>query len=254
MRNTSLISRLVFIALATTFAACGPTQQPIKRRAIDHKPPPDDPRRFPSGGGGGMEIDGDTGTMDEADVRNVMAANMAGFNNCFAKTAGSFVSGEVTLKFVVDGKGRVEQVSVDDSTLGSWPIEGCLVQTSRFLEFPPPMGAGRARFAYPMSWNDAGRRLSVPVDVTWGYEALRRHDDAIQECRKTHKYPDPFYLTVYVGRRGQVLSAGFHSKTVAPDTFPDCVVQSLDEMRFPDPGPRVAKYSALVENLPDQRR
>lgn len=240
------------LCLASGLIGCGPQPADHVAAGIDHRPPPDEKPRFGSRGEE-LEVDGLSGTMDEADVRNVMAANMAGFNNCFAKTPGSYVAGEVQLKFIIDADGRVKSVSVDESTLGSLAIEDCLIESGKFLEFPPPHGGGNARFLYPLSWNEAASRLSVPVDAAWGYEALRKHDPAIQQCRRTHSFIGPFYLTSYVGRGGMVLSAGFHSKTAPPPGFPDCVVQSLQDMRFPNPGTKIAKYVALVENLPEGR-
>ena len=235
--------RILILCTAALFTACGSAVVGQKTNPIDHKPPPDSRSSRPSDG---MSVEGYTGTMDDMDVHEIMNQNMAGFNNCFSQASASYISGDVQLDFIVDPQGRVETVSIGNSTLGSWKVEDCMLQTARYFEFPPPRGNGRARFAFPFKWNAAGQRLTVSVDESWGYEALRTHEPVINACRSAHHFKDPFTLTIYVGRRGQVLSAGFHSKTPPSDGFPACVVQSLVDLMFPDPGQRIIKYRARV--------
>lgn len=196
-------------------------------------------------------MEGLGGQISEFAVQSVMETQMAGFNNCFKHVAGSYVSGEVQLSFKVNTDGRVKEVFVSQSTLGSWPVEDCLVQTARFLEFPPPEG-GPARFIYPFMWNQAGRRLSQTMDASWGYPTLRKNRDTIRACRSTHRFEGPFHVTLYVGARGKVLSAGMHANMDSGDRFPACVVENIEAMTFPDPGSATAKYSILIEDLPDR--
>lgn len=199
-----------------------------------------------------MTVQGDTGTLDDDQVRAVMNQHMAGFRNCFHRAeTGSYVSGNVLLNFVVGADGRVESVWVSRSDLGAWRIEDCLVATARYLEFPPPRGGGRARFAFPFAWNPAGARLSTPIEPAWGYPTLREHRAEIDACRRSHGFDGDFNLTVYVGRRGRVLAAGLDSDRAPGETFPACVVQLVEGLTFPDPGSRVVKYRVLVENVPE---
>ncbi len=219
-------------------AACG-GQAPEGPRRHEHKVTPD-------GEGAGPV----TGTLAPSRVRAVMAQHAAGFNNCFQRNAGSYVSGGVRLRFLVGARGRVEQVWVARSDLGSWAIEDCLVQSARYLEFPPPPG-GRARFDFPFRWNEAGSRLAQHVDEGWGYPALRRERPAIERCRKRNAYDAPFRVTAYVGRKGQALSVGMHAELRPSERFVACAVHAVEAARFPDPGHRVVKYEALVEDLRD---
>ena len=193
------------------------------------------------------------GRLDHGQIASVIREQQAGFNNCFNRSAGSYVSGETQLRFVVAKDGRVEAVSIYRSNLGAWQVEDCLLETARFLVFPPPEGGNRAQFAYPFTWNMAGRRLSTPVDAGWGYATLRKNRNRFRKCRRVHPFAQPFNLTVYVGRQGQPLSVGYDSRENPPAGFAACVVQVVEELRFPNPGPRIVKYRALVENLPDDR-
>jgi len=239
------MKRVIVLGVVLGLAACGANVDQSNRPrpvSIEHKPPPDERD--------GTAVSGTTGVLDDDEVRTVMHEHMAGFNNCFRHGAGSFVSGKVLLQFVVNQVGRVDQVYVFESDVGSWRIEDCLVQTARYLEFPHPGGGGGARFAFPLSYNEPGRRLSVPVDRAWGYTTLRKNRDPIRRCRNKHHFEGPFNLTIYVGRLGKVLSAGFDSPTQPGDAFPACVVEIVEALRFPNPGQKVVKYRALVEDLP----
>lgn len=235
--------------------ACGP---PVRRGPPDlsHKPPPDanlkasDPSRL-SVMDDDMQISGTWGTLSEYDIQQVMQANMSGFNNCFRRAAGRFVSGRVDTRFLIAADGRVDQVFIARSNLGSWRVEDCIVQTARFFEFPPPEGGPRAKFDYPFTWNLSAVRLTRPVNEAWGYPTLRKHRRQFQRCRRAHNFEAPFRLTVYVGRKGKPLSVGFDADEAPGDGFAGCVVQLVEDMKFPNPGQRSVKYQALVEDLPD---
>ncbi|MCB9544769.1 MAG: AgmX/PglI C-terminal domain-containing protein [Myxococcales bacterium] len=239
------IMGLALVALAGC-GTQGPTPPPPPD--FDHRPPPDDPG--PGQGGGGMEVEGLLGRLSDYAIQEAIQAQMAGFNNCFQRAGGAFVNGEVQLSFLVGVDGRVREVFVSESSLGSWSIEDCLVQTARFLEFPPPEG-GPARFIFPFLWNDAARRLTRQMDAAWGYETVRGNRKLVRECRATHKVEGSFHITVYVGARGRVLDAGFHSAKPTGDRFPACIVEAVRSMTFPDPGAATYKYALLVEDLPD---
>jgi hypothetical protein len=241
-----------FAPLALFLIACGGGggQQTVRKPdPLEHAPPPDSRLEAHDDG---MTVEGTTGVLDDADVRAVIDSQMGGFRNCFQQQqSSSYVSGEVLLDFVVRADGRVDRVWVAQSDLGSWRVEDCLVTTAKYLEFPPPQGGGRARFAFPFAWNQAGARLSAPVEQAWGYPTLRAQREAIRACRKAHDFTGPFHLTVYVGRLGRVLAVGFDSATAPDELFPACVAQTVEGLTFPDPGQRTVKYRALVEDFPD---
>lgn len=191
------------------------------------------------------------GHLADAEVRRVIEEQRGGFNNCFRQVQDSFVSGHVELTFVVRETGRVQDVFVAKSDLGALTAEDCLVQTAKFLEFPAPAG-GKARFGFPFDWNEPGRRLSQPIEIQWAYPTLADKRELYERCRSKYGYQGPFNLTVYVGRLGAVLNAGYDSGTGPGVDFPSCVVDVTRGLRFPNPGNRVVKFRALVEHLPDE--
>ncbi|MFN3197750.1 MAG: AgmX/PglI C-terminal domain-containing protein [Bradymonadia bacterium] len=241
--------RSLFVILTLVAAGCGGVQQPDAPdiNTLEHAPNPDTPQAR----GDGMQVEGLWGSLDAEQISGVMMEQMAGFSNCFRKSPGSFVSGEVHLAFVVSSRGRVEQVSVARSDLGAWQVEDCLLKAAKFLIFPPPTGNARARFAYPLMWNQAGDRLALPMQPAWGYQTLSSNKKQLRRCRDRHDFKDAFNVTLYVGRLGEVISAGFDSEVAPKDPeLSGCIVSAVEGMRFPDPGGRVVKYRALLEYAP----
>lgn len=190
-------------------------------------------------------------TLAPQHVDAIFAENAAGLDNCKRRAAGPFVSGIVRLQFVLDERGRTETVFVAESDVGSYKVEDCLLQTARFLEFPVPPGSGRSQFVRAIPINEAARRMTLPQPESWGYTALRARRDAFRGCRSRYGYQGPFHLTLYVGGRGGVLSAGFHARSATPEGFGACVVQVAEETTFPGAGDRIVRYRALIELLAD---
>ncbi|MEZ4434339.1 MAG: hypothetical protein R3F65_18195 [bacterium] len=184
-------------------------------------------------------------------VDAIFAEQQAGFRNCNDAKPGPYVSGTARLQFLLDARGRVEEVFVTESDIGSRAVEDCLVRTARFLEFPLPPESGPARFVRAFPFNEAAHRVARPVPESWGYTQVRAEREAIRTCRRTYGYEGPFHLTAYIGGRGRVLSAGFHARQQTRDDFADCVLAVIREIRFPDAGSGVVKYRLLIELLPD---
>lgn len=229
---------LTSILLPLLLAACGGTNH---GHTVEHRPPPD------AKDGEGQYA----GRLDAADVRRVIEQHHGGFDNCFRRGTATYLSGQVYVEFAVGGDGRVEHAQVARSDLGSWVVEDCLVEAAQFLEFPRPAG-GRARFAYPFSGRDVGRRMVSKADPAWGYKTLRSARRPINTCRARYGYQGPFHVTVYVGALGAVLDVGFDASERAAREFSACIVHTVRGLKFPAPrSGQMLKYRALVENLDD---
>ncbi|MBU0552910.1 AgmX/PglI C-terminal domain-containing protein [Myxococcota bacterium] len=242
MRAYPLI--LTLIALG-----CGPQVNEVEQGS--HQPPPDSRLRDLGEDkvDDGMSVSGLEGVLDEDVISTVITEHFDGFSYCFKKARAPYISGNVTLRFQVAQSGRVRQVHVERADLGSRVIEDCLLQTAKHLTFPKPRGDGDAYFLFPFDWNRRGRSLSQDEGQDWGYESMRASQGLIDACRDKHSFQAPFHLTIYVGRSGRLLSAGFHSKDYASEVFASCIVTALNEVQFPNPGDRVIKYHALLEKL-----
>ena len=65
--------------------------------------------------------------------------------------------GKVTVLFLIDGTGRVGDALVQQSTLGSQPVEGCMIDHVRRWAFPAPQGGGTVQVTYPYVFKSSGQ-------------------------------------------------------------------------------------------------
>jgi TonB family protein len=57
--------------------------------------------------------------------------------------------GKVAVVFVIDGSGKVADALVQQSTMGSAAVEGCMLSHVRRWAFPAPEGGGTVQVTYP---------------------------------------------------------------------------------------------------------
>jgi hypothetical protein len=65
--------------------------------------------------------------------------------------------GKVTVLFVIDGAGGVADALVQQTTLSSEPVEGCIVSHVRRWAFPAPDGGGTVQVTYPYVFKSNGQ-------------------------------------------------------------------------------------------------
>lgn len=240
MRNHPLPSPALGLALALLVVGCSASPATDDPTGPIHQRPPDaafDARGYAE--------------LAPHHVDAIFAEQQAGFTNCKERQAGPYISGVARLQFLLNAQGRVDEVFVTESDIGSREIEDCLVRSASYLEFPLPPGSGAVRFVRGFPWNPMAARVARLQPESWGYTQIRARRDAIRTCRRTYGYEGPFHITAYIGGRGRVLSSGLHARQKMPDGFADCVTAVVRETIFPDAGAAVVKYRLLVELLPD---
>ncbi|MFT3706387.1 MAG: TonB family protein [Archangium sp.] len=89
---------------------------------------------------GGLELDA---------VKRVVLAHTAQVRAC----APTDVRGTVTLNFVVDSNGKVDETTVLRSTVADKAISTCVAKAVRAMKFPPPEGGGVAIAVYPFTFD-----------------------------------------------------------------------------------------------------
>jgi hypothetical protein len=70
---------------------------------------------------------------------------------CYEKelTRNPELYGKVTVLFLIEGTGRVGEALVQQTTMGSEPVETCMVNHVRRWTFPAPQGGGTVQVTYP---------------------------------------------------------------------------------------------------------
>ncbi|HET7785009.1 MAG TPA: AgmX/PglI C-terminal domain-containing protein [Myxococcales bacterium] len=64
--------------------------------------------------------------------------------------------GKVTVLFMIDGTGRVGDALVQQTTMGSEPVESCMVNHVRRWVFPAPQGGSTVQVTYPYVFKSGG--------------------------------------------------------------------------------------------------
>jgi TonB family protein len=82
----------------------------------------------------------------------VVRKNHGVFRECFEKTNGRRLKGQVVVRFIVDRDGRVSLSELEKSTLGDEEATSCVVDGFRKLRFPQPDG-GVVTVVYPMKFS-----------------------------------------------------------------------------------------------------
>lgn len=89
--------------------------------------------------------------LDKAAVGRVIRRNLARFRFCYERelNANPNLRGRVSLRFKILPTGSVASAGVQESSLDSAVVEGCVVRVMRTLKFPKPRGGGVVIVTYP---------------------------------------------------------------------------------------------------------
>lgn len=154
-----------------------------------------------------VEAVGLMGVLDHAQVKNAFGQRWPEVDACYQSgiQGASFIGGDLALKFRVAAEGRVERVWVAASDLGAWPVERCLLDLARSIVFPAPNG-GAADAGMTFHFRGRGRVAAARQSADLR-DALRSIDGCVEPGAAFRE--SPAIVTLYVGREGRVLSAGF---------------------------------------------
>jgi hypothetical protein len=195
----------------------------------------------------GIHVKGIKGRLDTYDIQAGVKPHQSSISRCFFDNTKKkkYVSGEIKLDYTVQKDGSVKKVRLIESELGAWPVEKCILQVARKMTFAKPKGGPEATFTLPLSFPKQTRRT-----IQWWEEAQIEKDieklvPELKTCATEASVDDPsnVWVILYVGTRGQVWSAGFHSKAKAPlpDAWADCANTKITAWQLQDPRGSVAK-------------
>ena len=104
-----------------------------------------------------MTVKGEEGTLNVADVESALHEHLGEIRDCcrLGRRAPRGMGGRVTLRFFVDGKGEVDDVSVVESSLRNRAIEHCLADVGVGVVFQPPVGHKPTTFDYPVEFRSS---------------------------------------------------------------------------------------------------
>lgn len=193
----------------------------------------------------GMEIESTRGKMDPADVEAGLAPHAEALQDCYLSRVGKqkWLGGKVELKWEIAREGTLTSAQLVWSDLGHWGVEKCMLEIARAITFTKPKG-GDADFTIPLELTARGNAEWWDEDKSAAVVSKRVAE--LAACAEAG-LPDPtdVTVTVYVGTRGKVQSAGFSSPALIDDAWADCAHKTVMAWTLSDPKGRVAKLSFI---------
>jgi hypothetical protein len=106
-----------------------------------------------------MTVSGEEGTLNAADVESALHDHAGEIRDCLrlGKRSPARAGGRLVLRFFVDGKGEVDDVSILESSLGNHTIERCIADIGLGVVFEQPAGHKPTTFDYPVEFRPASQ-------------------------------------------------------------------------------------------------
>jgi len=243
MKQAVVLSVLWLLSLV---AACGGAERPRAVEEPEEEVAPRDERpdeeEEPDDG---LELQGTRGKMDPADVEAGIAPHAVVLQDCYLSRVGKqkWLGGKVDLKWEIAADGTITSAQLAWSDLGHWGVEKCMLEVARAMTFARPKG-GAADFAIPLELTARGSAEWWDEDRASAVVGKRLPE--LAACAAAG-LPDPTDVTVtlYVGTRGKVQSAGFSSPALIDDAWADCAHKTVMGWTLSDPKGRVAKLAFI---------
>lgn len=232
--RTALAASLL---IATSLAACGGKQKAAEAPPeieVDNTDEFDD----------GMEMMQEFGGMNEEKVTRTFKRLVPDLSACLTN-AGSgqdYLYGDVAFLVKVNTKGQAVAAHAENSNLGSYQAETCMLDLLKQTRWPKPVG-GHIGLARNGMGYDAPSDVRPPVE--WSASDVRDTLDATEnaEALSACGGGGPFEITAYIDTDGSVLSAGIAHTDDNGDETAACLIGAVEAMKFSSPGSWRAKVS-----------
>lgn len=91
-------------------------------------------------------------------INRVIQKHYSEIKYCYEKelTRDPGLYGKVTVLFMIEGTGHVGDALVQQTTMGSEPVESCMINHVRRWVFPAPQGGGTVQVTYPYVFKSGG--------------------------------------------------------------------------------------------------
>jgi len=107
-----------------------------------------------------MTVVGEEGTLNAADVESALHDHLDELRDCYRLGRPQRPSGRVVVRYFVDAKGEVDEVSIVASSIGNPVAERCIADIAVGVVFERPAGHKPTTFDYPVEFRPS-RRLTA---------------------------------------------------------------------------------------------
>jgi len=194
----------------------------------------------------GVQVTGQKGVLSKEAIQAGIGPHAVALEACYKDRLKErkYLSGRVLIAVDVAKTGDVSEASVDESDVGDWAVERCLVGIARQMRFAPPTGgSGEALFKVPLHFNsDQAAAETWPEERIAALVAEKRA--SLDACAgSAGSAPASATITLYVGNRGETLAVGVSSNAepVMTDAWAECAAAAVATWTFPDPLGKIIK-------------
>jgi hypothetical protein len=193
-------------------------------------------------GRGKISTWGVMGTIDRKVTEKGLSTQFPAVVGCFERQLRKepYLGGTIKLTFRVDREGKVKQLYLAESDLGSLTVERCVLAELIQAAFPPPRG-GESEFSFPLSFSG-----NVEPEW-WSPSKVQRKLRRVKRARRGKQppqLPPGLSLTFYVNRRGRVLSVGMSADGPIEEAVADELDKRVRRLRFKRHRMRYVKVSS----------
>jgi hypothetical protein len=186
------------------------------------------------------------GSIDDHAVSNTFQDLGSQFEACqkSALKRVPYFSGTVKFFLRVGEDGKIKWDYVEESTLGDYEAERCLLDAIEGAQWPKPIG-GDATVERDLSFDpgDARQPADWPPDKVAA--SVGKHKKELDKCISAAPNAK-FNVTAYVaphGKRGKVVAAGVATSSKEGGAQAECIVEALKAIKMPSPGSYPAKVA-----------
>ena len=186
------------------------------------------------------------GSIDDRAVSNTFQDLGSQFEAC--QKSGlrhiPYLSGRVKFFMRVGEDGKTKWTYIEESTLGDFDTEKCMLDILEAANWPKPIG-GDAQVQRDLTFDPGEARQPADWPADKVAATLGKHKKDIDKCLEPAANAK-FNVTAYVephGKEGRVVAVGVatSSKEGAPQV--KCIVDALKPVKMPSPGGYPAKVS-----------
>ena len=186
------------------------------------------------------------GSIDDRAVSNTFNNLGPTFQQCqyAAVKRLPYFSGTVKFFLRVGEDGRTKWLYVEQSTLGDYSTEKCLLDAIEGTQWPKPIG-GDATVEHEETFQPGEARQPADWDPDKVAATLGKHKKDTDKC--TASAPNTkFSVTAYVvpeGKGGKVIAVGVAMSNKDGVEQAQCIVDAVKAMKMPSPGSYHAKVA-----------
>ncbi len=230
---------VVSVLISVSVVACGSKPPPVVK-----PPEPEPPKAEPHAPR--MQMASELGSIDADQTAKTFKGLQDTFLGCHKKglTRVPYLEGSLKFFMRVGPDGIVRWTYLEESTLGDFVTETCLLDAVRSTKWPTPEG-GEAEVRGGTAFEAPGGRVAAPWSAEKLAPVIAKESAAIAKCKKDAKNTR-FRVTLYVKpqrKRGKVQAVGVAVAAKGGDAAAECLVHEIESWKVPSPGKVPVKVS-----------